>query len=202
MDEASDDSSDHEIEDSRTETVKSDEETSSEDPEVAKLPKLASASGKQYNILECAEKGKVKLIERFLQVDPSLVNVTDSEQYTPLHRACSNNRIEAVKVLISNGANIEAATVDGWQPIHSAAQWGNVQLVRLLLASGSDLNSRTDGGNTPFHLAATRAATNRELIEYLLFHDLVDIDATNNAGDTPFDICKRNSRYYKLWNLL
>lgn len=179
-----------------------DEDSDCYNQEDPNLLKLKDDQGNEYSILQCAEKGKIDLIERFVEIDPTLVNVVDTELYTPLHRACSNNQIEAVKYLVNNGANVEAVTVDGWKPIHSAAQWGNVELVRLLMAVGSDINSRTNGGNTPFHLAATRAASNKLLVEYLLFHDEVDIHAKNDAGDSPFDICKRNSRIYKLWDLL
>ena len=152
-------------------------------------------------ILKASEKGNLELVRELLRQDPSLVNVADVDGYTPLHRACYSNRIEMVKCLIENGANLCAVTVDGWQPIHSAAQWGNVQIVRILISSGADINARSNGGNTPFHLAVSRPS-NRPLIEYLLFLDEVDIEAKNDANDTAFDICKRNSRLYKLWDLL
>lgn len=152
-------------------------------------------------ILKAAERGNLQLVEELLRTDPSSVNVADSDGYTPLHRACYSNRIEVAKCLIENGANIRARTDDGWQPIHSAAQWGNVDLVRILVSSGADINVRSNGGNTPFHLAATRP-TNRPLIEYMLYSGEVDIEAKNDANDTAFDICKRNSRLYKLWELL
>jgi len=152
-------------------------------------------------ILKAAEKGYLQLVEDLLRSDPGAVNISDIDGYTALHRACYSNRIEVVKCLIENGANLFAKTVDGWQPIHSAAQWGNVDIVKILVGSGADINARSNGGNTPFHLAASRS-TNRPLIEYMLFSDEVDIEAKNDAKDTAFDICKRNSRLYKLWELL
>ena len=152
-------------------------------------------------ILHASEKGKLNLVKQMIQQDPCSVNVSDVDGYTPLHRACYNNRIEVVKYLIENGANLSAQTIDGWQPIHSAAQWGHVNVVRILVSSGADINARTNGRNTPFHLAVSRPS-NRPLIEYMLFSDDVDIEAKNDASDTAFDICKRNSLLYKLWDLL
>ncbi|KAH9389032.1 PREDICTED: ankyrin repeat domain-containing protein 49-like [Rhagoletis zephyria] len=152
-------------------------------------------------ILKAAQRGNLTLVEELLRHDPSCVNVADDDGYTPLHRAAQSNRIEVLKCLIENGAQIDARTVDGWQAIHSAAQWGHVRILLILVAMGADINARTNGGNSPFHLAVTRP-TNRQLIEYMLFLDEVDLEAVNDANDTAYDICKRNSRLYKLWELL
>ncbi|KAI2808945.1 ankyrin repeat domain-containing protein [Blomia tropicalis] len=160
-----------------------------------------SEEPEEHPILKAAEKGKLDLVKQMIQMEPWSVNVSDVDGYTPLHRASYNNRIEVVKYLIENGANVRAKTMDGWEPIHSAAQWGNVQIVRILMASGGDINARSNGGNTPFHLAVSRPS-NRPLIEYMLYSDDVDIEAKNDAVDTAYDICKRNSRLYKLWDLL
>lgn len=176
--------SDHEFEESTNDRSESIDEEPDEEP-----------------ILRACEKGKLDLVKELVQKQPNLVNVADVDGYTPLHRACYNNRIEVVKYLIENGANLAAPTIDGWQPLHSAAQWGHVQVVRILVNSGADINARSNGGNTPFHLAVSRPS-NRPLIEYMLYSDDVDIDAKNDASDTAFDICKRNSRLYKLWDLL
>lgn len=155
----------------------------------------------EHPILKAAQKGNIPLAEELLRQDPSCVNVTDPDGYTPLHRAAQSNREEMLKYLIENGANLNARTIDGWQAIHSAAQWGHAAILRILVSAGVDINSRTNGGNTPFHLAVTRP-TNKLLIEYLLFLDEVDLEARNDANDTAYDICKRNSRLYKLWELL
>lgn len=158
--------------------------------------------GQMLNVFEAAEKGSIKLMKKFRKIDPDLINAMDTDGYTPLHRACYQNQIDMVKWLIMNGANVCALTNDGWQPIHSAAQWGRTKIFRLLIAYGANINSRTNGGNTPLHLAVTRASSNHKLIEYLLYHPDVDHDICNDANDRPFDICKRNSMLYKLWDLL
>lgn len=164
---------------------------------------LPDNDGQLLNILEAAEKGRIELMKQFYKIDPDLINIQDSDGYTPLHRACYNNRIETVKWLVTNGANVCAKTDDGWQPIHCAAQWGCVKVFRILLAYGANINCKTNGANTPFHLAVTRGERNRKLIEYLLFRcQDIDLNARNDADDTPFDICKRNSMMYKLWDLL
>src|SRR5699024_9045983 len=64
------------------------------------LVKLADHRGKEYDILEASERGKLELVKRLVQTDASLVNVADPDGYTPLHRAAYNNRIEVVKWLV------------------------------------------------------------------------------------------------------
>ncbi|KAF7491400.1 Ankyrin repeat domain-containing protein 49 [Sarcoptes scabiei] len=166
------------------------------------LFRLPDDRGNMLNVLEAAEKGRLNLLKQFYQIDPQLINIQDSDGYSPLHRACYNNRIDVVKWLIKHGANIRAKTSDGWEPLHTASQWGHCSIVRILLAMGADINSKTNGGNTPFHLAATRGLKNRLLIENLLFRTDIDLDIRNDASDTPYDILKRCSMLYKLWNLL
>lgn len=158
--------------------------------------------GQMLNVFETAEKGSIKLMKQFQKIDPDLINAKDADGYTPLHRACYQNQIQMVKWLIMNGANVLALTNDQWQPIHSAAQWGRTKILRILLAYGAKINVQTNGGNTPLHLAVTRANSNQKLIEYLLYHPDVDHSLLNNANDTAYDICKRNSMLYKLWDLL
>lgn len=153
------------------------------------------------DILEAAEDGYLEMVRKFIEQNPSCINVPDEDGYTALHRACYNNHVEVVKYLLEHGADVGARTNDGWQPIHSSAQWGNVQILRILCSWGADLNSKTVGGNTPFHLAVSKPR-NGQLIEYLLFHDDVDIEAINDAGDSPYNICKRYSKHYKLWEFL
>ncbi len=44
---------------------------------------------------------------------------------TPLHAACQQGRLNAVRLLVTRGASVEAATEDGWTPLHFAADGGD-----------------------------------------------------------------------------
>lgn len=49
-------------------------------------------------ILWAAENGEVGTIMKLIQENTSIVHVRDMDGYTPLHRACYNNHVDAVEV--------------------------------------------------------------------------------------------------------
>ena len=77
----------------------------------------------------------------------------DRQIMTPLHRASSGGKLEAMRCLLDHGANINARAVDGRTPLHCAIMYSNVQAARFLLERGADVNACDNDGNTPSHLA-------------------------------------------------
>ena len=61
----------------------------------------------------------------------------------------------AVKALLRNGADVNAAQGDGMTALHWAAQKGDTELVGMLLSAGASVRATTRlGGYTPMHLAS------------------------------------------------
>jgi ankyrin repeat protein len=50
-------------------------------------------------ILSAAEKGHLETIKKLLTDNPLLLQCSDKDGYTALHRACYGNKIEVVKVI-------------------------------------------------------------------------------------------------------
>ena len=71
-----------------------------------------------------------------------------------LHEAAKKKDVEAVKVLLKAGADVNARDKDGGTPLYAAVFWGHVELVKLLLEAGANVNAKGIGGDTPLHLAA------------------------------------------------
>ncbi|KAK3101776.1 hypothetical protein FSP39_006268 [Pinctada imbricata] len=165
----------------------SDEET---EEEIQKNP--------QKKMLWAAENNKADVVQDLIKEEKDLVNSTDSDMYTPLHRACYNGHTDMVRLLLANGANIEAKTIDGWHPIHSAARWNQAQVISVLIENGADINATTKGGQTPLHLASSQKDSKETLI-ILLQNPKVDVDVKNSTGDTAEDVCKRTSKLCKLF---
>lgn len=106
---------------------------------------------------------------------------------TPLHSAAGYNHIEAAKLILERGANVQAIDDRNRMPLHIAAQYGHVEMIELLVTSGSEVNRQDLGGNTPLHLAAplkTFAACLK------LFELGASIDLKNNQGQLAYDLAE------------
>ncbi|XP_054277898.1 ankyrin repeat domain-containing protein 49 [Macrosteles quadrilineatus] len=151
-------------------------------------------------ILWAAENGENEIIKRLVKENPSIVHVRDQDGYTALHRACYNNHVETVELLIQSGANIAAKTDCGWQPLHSACKWNNAECAAKLLAYGADVNALTDGDLTPLHTAASNSYA-RDCLELLLMHHNIRPDMKNHVNETAFEIARRSGKYAGLFEI-
>lgn len=57
-------------------------------------------------MLNAAEEGDLEKIDKLLSKDPLLLECTDKDGYTPLHRACYSNHVEVVEVILFFSSNI------------------------------------------------------------------------------------------------
>jgi uncharacterized protein len=85
---------------------------------------------------------------------------------TPLHTACSWGELEPVKVLLENGADINARGDHGASVLFNAIIGGNPAVVGLLLRQGADPNIKNDWGRTPLQYAVNVSAS-LEIIKLL-----------------------------------
>lgn len=72
---------------------------------------------------------------------------------------------ETVRLLIDQGADLNAAQVGGYTPLHQAAAAGRLELVLLLLSAGADPDKLCDHGKRPRDYAQERG--HREVVEAL-----------------------------------
>ena len=66
----------------------------------------------------------------------------------PLHRAASTADATTVKVLLDNGADLQAKGAQNRSPLHCGCVSGNVGVVRVLIEAGADVNCKAAAGNT------------------------------------------------------
>ena len=108
-------------------------------------------------------------------------NVKDARGQTPLMFAAAFGSLEAMKLLISSGADARAESEAGVTALHWCT--GDVAKVRLLLDQGADVNKASRLGRTPLLVAAETHGT-LETVRLLLQKN-ADVNVADNVGFTP-----------------
>jgi ankyrin repeat protein len=77
------------------------------------------------------------------------IDLADSG-YAPIHIASIIGGVNALRILVGNGADINTKTCMGGTPLHCAVEWASLECVRILLeVSGIEINPRNNHGRTP-----------------------------------------------------
>ena len=67
--------------------------------------------------------------------------------------AARTGSIDAARVLLDAGADVNQTTRYGWSPLLAATQNQNYQMAKFLIERGADVNLANKGGWTPLYLA-------------------------------------------------
>ena len=124
----------------------------------------------------------------------------------PLHKAAQDGDMEAVRILLDNGADVNKQDDNGhgYIPLHWAVFEGHLEIVRLFLDRGADINSHDNNVDTvmyfalnfgklefvrdhkysftPLHIAVQ--TVNLEIVRLLLDRS-ADVNVQDDNGDTP-----------------
>jgi ankyrin repeat protein len=96
----------------------------------------------------CVRNGFTSSVKRLLSIRNINVNVKDDWRgYTPLHYAAANGHIEITRLLLQNGADVNARSNNGSSPLHVAIEESNlhVDIVKILLREKRADNARKRG---------------------------------------------------------
>ncbi len=98
--------------------------------------------------------------------------------------AAEKRAVEAARVLLRLGADINEANATGWTPMHAAAYAGANSLVEFLVENGARVNVQNGCGQTPLSLAEGKSA--RGLVQKLAPHEnTAELLRKLGAGTTP-----------------
>jgi uncharacterized protein len=147
------------------------------------LAETIAGKKKEFDIFEAASLGRLERLEECAR-DASLVSSRSKDGFTALHFACFFGQPEAARLLIENGAQVDALAANPMKvmPLHSAASARNLEAARLLLEHGAPANARQQGGWVPIHAAAQNG--DRAMVELLLKHG-ADPNIANDEGKIP-----------------
>jgi len=149
------------------------------------LAELIASRKKALDIFEATALGRLDRLKQCLR-DAAAINSRSKDGFTALHFACFFGQPESARLLIENGAAVDAVAANPTQvmPLHSAASSRNLEAARLLLEHGAPgiVNARQQGGWVPIHAAAQNG--DRAMVELLLKHR-ADPKLANDDGKTP-----------------
>jgi len=101
--------------------------------------------------------------------------------------AAMRGDVDAVRVLLREGADVNAAQADGMSALHWAAEHGNLELAELLLIAGAEVEPATRIGQyRPLHIASRNG---HEPVASRLLSAGADVHAvTDPSGSTPLHL--------------
>ena len=105
-------------------------------------------------IHDAAQNGDLEKLKKLLKEKPNDVDLTASEDWTPLIYAARDGKLEAVKVLIEHKATVDKTNIFGQTALQIACFAGYGEIAEFLLDNGADMNKADSFGRTPLIRAA------------------------------------------------
>src|SRR5881396_3087033 len=135
---------------------------------------------------EAAATGNARRLKTILGQSRARVNVANPEGFTPLGLAGFFGHLDAAKVLLENGADVNATSPSRFAntALDAAVAGNRTDVVKVLLAARGNPNVRSEGNATTLHKAAQHG--NLEVVRMLLDHG-ADPNAVRDGGHTPAD---------------
>ncbi|KAI9594733.1 ankyrin repeat-containing domain protein [Syncephalis fuscata] len=123
-----------------------------------------------------AQQGDLSAIRQLIESGDNKVNDRDFQNVTALHWASINSRLEIVRYLLDQGAEVDAVGGDLLAtPLHWACRKGHLPISALLLERGANPGLKDAQGFNALHLAVH--SSNAFLVLYMLYA----------PGDLPVD---------------
>jgi uncharacterized protein len=126
------------------------------------------APDEELSVFDAAAFGRLEALRRILADDPPQANALSDDGFTALHLAVFGEQEEAARLLIEQGADVDAlatSSIAKVRPLGTAAFVRSVPLARSLLDAGADVNGQGEGGFTA--LDSAKQSGDEELIRLL-----------------------------------
>ncbi len=136
-------------------------------------------------LLNAAYSGNLSKIESLIKDGQDLNQPAVLGGTTALHMASSSGRLDAARLLIDKGANIDIQNTDGLTPLHWAIIFRKTDMARLLMQRGARLDIQDKNGLTALHHATVHG--NEDIVR-LLIESGARLDTQSPQGMTALHI--------------
>ena len=99
-----------------------------------------------WEFIALCEAGTAEEIRNAIHLQGANVDASDIEGYTALMSAALGNNLEAVKVLVQEGAYLNFQHERGYTALTAAIYSNNLEMVNVLIKAGADVNYENDYG--------------------------------------------------------
>lgn len=130
-----------------------------------------------------ADPVDLDLLKKFIKRGDDLnIRNNDSDKYTAVHYCAWDGKVEALSILLKNGALPDIVGEDGRTALHLAAANGFVDIVELLLKAGADIDRRIPNDFNTYYSNDGSTAIREAL--YNQNWDVIDLLIKNRADLT------------------
>jgi ankyrin repeat protein len=135
------------------------------------------------------EYGDEILFSFLIELGQYVPDSIDRDNQMLLSWAAKGGNKSIITQLLEKGADVNAATRDGWTPLYEASRNGHVDVAKLLLEKGADVNAATRDGWTPLNRASSNGHVD---VAKLLLEKGADVNAADGDGWTPLNEASSN----------
>jgi len=157
------------------------------------MAKLLLSRGAELDVFAAAAMGETAICEKFIAADEVLLQMANSDGWTPLHLASFFGNPKTVEMLLERGADVKARSANTMNntPLHAAAAGRSADVCAALLSHGAEVNAEQHAGYTALHSAAANGDI--EIVRMLLAHE-ANPAVKSEKGETPLDMAKQRSQ--------
>ena len=131
------------------------------------------------------EHGYLNTAKTILRLGSQALDVSSSSGDTPLHVAASNGDEPAVQFILDSGSKaVKRRNACSQVPLYVAVRAGSVSITKILLERSNGRVANTVDGWTLLHSAVL--SNHAPMIEFVLEHCHVDVNARTREDSTPF----------------
>jgi len=139
---------------------------------------------------EACGVGRAPEVKRCLEKDPKLATSWNDLGWSALHMAAFSGDVETGRLLLENGAAVEARAKTKFRnsPLQVALLVGHLDMAKLLITHGADVLARQAKGFAPIHEAAFLGR--QDLVD-LLLESGAEINSRTDDGRTAVTEAER-----------